>query len=257
MNTILGANWRTTLSGWIAVLASAIVINPGLVAFLPEGLRGYVTGFAGIVAVLSGGTFAAQAKDKQVTGGTVANDAGTATFAAKSAPLIALLLLPLFALSGCAWITAHQTQIDSTLAVIGNRAMTVAENVLLSTAVDEADSNFKADYLDTIASGLRANEATIVSSDDVANIVKIWSPSDGAAWQSLAGGVAQVATDALQSSGAMKSAAVVEQIATGLNNAAATARTAPTPAPTPASSAEADPQVAHVIAMGWYKGDGK
>jgi len=33
MNTILGANWRTTLFGWIAVIASAIVINPGLIAF--------------------------------------------------------------------------------------------------------------------------------------------------------------------------------------------------------------------------------
>ena len=61
MNTILGANWRTTLSGWIAVIASAIAINPSLVAFLPEAVRDYVTGVAGIVAVLSGGTFATQA----------------------------------------------------------------------------------------------------------------------------------------------------------------------------------------------------
>ena len=76
MNTILGANWRTTLSGWIAVIASAFAINPGLIAFLPDAARNYVTGMAGIVAVLSGGTFATQAKDKRVTGGNVANDAG-------------------------------------------------------------------------------------------------------------------------------------------------------------------------------------
>ena len=71
MITLFGANWRTTLSGWIAVLASAVAINPGLVAFLPEPVRTYVTGLAGVVAVLSGGTFATQAKDRNVTGGTV------------------------------------------------------------------------------------------------------------------------------------------------------------------------------------------
>lgn len=52
MNTILGANWRTTLTGWIAVLASAIAINPSLVAFLPESLRNYVTGIAGLLSEL-------------------------------------------------------------------------------------------------------------------------------------------------------------------------------------------------------------
>ena len=79
--------------------------------------------------------------------------------------------------------------------------------------------------LDTIASGLRANEATIVSSDDVAKIVKIWSPNDGAQWQQLAGQLGGVAGQALQSTGQTKSAAIVENIATGLNNAAAAART--------------------------------
>jgi hypothetical protein len=260
MNTILGANWRTTLSGWIAVIASAIAINPNLVAFLPESVRSYVTGIAGLLAVVSGGTFATQAKDKCVTGGSVANDATPSTNDSPTRlinPLIVAALLPLFALSGCAWITAHQTQIDSTLAVVGQRALSVAENVLLSVAVDEADSGFKADYLDAIASGLRANETTIVSSADVEKIVQIWSPNDGDAWQSLAGGVAQIADQALTATGKPQAAAVVEQIATGLNNAAAAARTAPTPTPTPASSAEVDPSVAHIIAMGWFKDDSK
>jgi len=229
MNTLftllLGANWRTTLSGWITVLASSIAINPGLVTFLPESVRTYVIGMAGLLAVVSGGAFALNAKDKQVTGGSVQNDTNSQSLPPKIVPLILLCMVPLFAMSGCAWITAHQSQIDSTLAVIGNRAMTVAENVLLSTATDEADSNFKANYLDTIASGLRANETSIVSSDDVASIVKIWSPNDGAQWQQLAGSLGTVAGDALQSAGKTNSATIVENIATGLNNAAATART--------------------------------
>ena len=227
MNTILGANWRTTLSGWIAVIASAIAINPNLVAFLPDAARNYVTGLAGIVAVLSGGTFATQAKDKRVTGGNIPNDA---TPAANDTPtrliasLIVVALLPLFALSGCAWVQSHKPQIDGTLAVVGQRALSVAENVLISAAVDETDKSFKADFLDSVASGLRQNETTIVNSEDVSKIVQIWSPNDGQQWQQLAGSLGTVAGNALQSAGKVQSAAVVENIATGLNNAAAAAR---------------------------------
>ena len=228
MNTILGANWRTTLTGWVAVIASAIAINPSLVAFLPESIRNYITGFAGILAVVSGGTFATQAKDKNVTGGSVSNDAGNSNN--NITPLILLALLPVFALSGCAWISAHKTQIDDTLAVVGQRALTVAEQVLISVATDEADKNFKADFLDAVASGLRQNETTIVNSDDVAKIVQIWSPNDGAQWQQLAGNLGSVAGNALAAAGETQSAAIVENIATGLNNAAAAARTTTTSA---------------------------
>ena len=227
MNTLLGANWRTTLSGWIAVLASAIVINPSLVAFLPEAIRNYVTGFAGIVAVISGGTFAAQAKDKRVTGGTVLNDQTPPppTPTRQITPLILAALIPAFTLSGCAWINAHQSQIDNTLAVVGTRALSVAEQVLISVATDEADKNFKADFLDSVATGLRQNELNIVTAEDVSKIVQIWSPNDGAAWQQLAGSLGTVASNALDAAGKEKSAAIVESIAVGLNDAAAKART--------------------------------
>ena len=223
MNTILGANWRTTLTGWITVLASAIAVNPSLISFLPESARTTITGIAGLIAIVSGGTFAYNAKDKQVTGGTRPNDAGAS--GPSITPLIVAALIPVFSLSGCAWVTAHRSQIDSTLDVVGQRALSVAENVLISAATDEVDKNFKADFLDSVATGLRANETTIVNSDDVEKIVKIWSPNDGAQWQSLAGKLGTVAGEALQSSGQSKSATVVEQIATGLNNAAAAART--------------------------------
>ena len=242
MNTILGANWRTTLSGWIAVIASAIAINPSLVAFLPEASRNYVTGIAGILAVVSGGAFAAQAKDKCVTGGSVLNDQtrppqipapNDPIYQAPTrriAPLIVAALLPLFALSGCAWVQKHRPQIDATLSVVSARALAVAERVLISVATDEADKNFKADFLDSVASGLRQNETTIVNSDDVAKIAQIWSPNDGVAWQQLAGNLGTVASNALESAGQSKSAVIVENIATGLNDAAAKARATATPA---------------------------
>ena len=223
MNTLLGANWRTTLSGWIAVLASAVAINPNIVAFLPEPLRTYITGIAGVVAILSGGTFATQAKDRNVTGGTVANDGASAR---QINPLIAAALLPLFALSGCAWAQTHRAQINDTSAVISQRAMNIAESVLISVAANAADKNFKADFLDSVAVGLRQNEATIVNAEDVAKIVRIWSPNDGAQWQALAGSLGSMTGLALESAGNTQSAAIVENIATGLNEAAAAARTA-------------------------------
>ena len=214
---IFGANWRTTLSGWITILASSIAVNPGLVAFLPDAMRHYVIGMAGLLAVISGGTFAFHTKDRQVTGGSIQNDSDSTTPPSIVVPLIALILVLILAPSGCAWISVHQPQIDDTFYVLGQRA--------LAAAIDEADKNFKADFLDSVASGLRANETTIVNSDDVSKIVKIWSPNDGAQWQQFAGSLGTIAGTALQSAGKTQSAAIVENIATGLNNAAAAART--------------------------------
>ena len=139
--------------------------------------------------------------------------------------VLLLAALCLSSLTGCAWIKTHQAQINATASVLGQRALSVAEATLLSAAVSEADAGFKADYLDAIASGLRANEASIVTSGDVAQIVTIWSPNDGAQWQKLAGSVAQIANQGLTARGDTQAAAVVEQIATGLNTAAANART--------------------------------
>ena len=220
MNSILGANWRTTLSGWSAILASAIAIKPELVAFLPDTARSYVTGIAGLIAVVSGGTFAAQAKDRNVTGGTVANDYTTPNILR----LFVLAAIPAFAfaLAGCAWITAHQAQIDATASVLGDRAATIAEQTLINVAADAVDGD-NADFLDSVAKGLRANETTIVNANDVTRIATIWSPGN-AQWQQLAGKLGTLTGQALAAKGDSNSAVVVESIATGLNIAAANAR---------------------------------
>lgn len=138
-------------------------------------------------------------------------------------PLIVLCLaLPM--MTGCAWINTHRTQIDETLAIVGQRALALAETVLISAATDAVDKDFKANFLDSVASGLRANEGNIVTSEDVAKIVQIWSPNDGAQWQALAGGAASLTATTLQTHGDTQAAVVVEQIATGLNQAASNAR---------------------------------
>ncbi len=58
LETFIGKNWRTTISGDIAVLAAAIYFNPSLVDFLPESPKRYIIGFSGLVTVVSGMTFA-------------------------------------------------------------------------------------------------------------------------------------------------------------------------------------------------------
>jgi hypothetical protein len=120
MNTLLGANWRTTLSGWITVLASAIAINPSIVAFLPETLRSYVTGIAGIVAIVSGGTFAYNAKDKQVTGSSTSK--GT--------------LLPLILLFGILSFSAGCAQYEKLTGLSGTQVSQIG-----STAEQQTLSN--------------------------------------------------------------------------------------------------------------------
>ena len=71
MDKIFGPNWKTTVFGWITALAAAIAIKPDLIAFLPDSFEHTVSGIAGLIAVVAGGTFATVAKDRSVTGGTV------------------------------------------------------------------------------------------------------------------------------------------------------------------------------------------
>lgn len=191
-------------------------------------------GAVGVLALAAGGIIPGPTAAWVTLGGTALYTLARFLLKGKAAdllsqtlPLIAALLC-LASLTGCTWIKAHQPQLTATASVIGQRALIVAEQTLLSAAVSEADSGFKADYLDAISSGLRANETNIVTSDDVAKIVTIWSPNDGSHWQALASGLAHVTDQALTISGQNKAATIVEQLATGLNAAAANARAAST-----------------------------
>lgn len=67
----LGSNWRTSISGSLVVVCGTIALYPDLISFLPDTLESYVLGISKLVAVISGGAFAMNAKDKQVTGGNV------------------------------------------------------------------------------------------------------------------------------------------------------------------------------------------
>lgn len=69
-----GANWRSNISGSVALVAAAIVTCPELIAFVPEPPRETIFGLAKLIAFVSGGAFVKVVKDAKVTGGTVKQD---------------------------------------------------------------------------------------------------------------------------------------------------------------------------------------
>ena len=73
---LFGANWRSSTSGILTVVAVATAVaihsDNSLVAFLPDGLESYILGISKLIAVVSGIIFALTVKDATVTGGTVA-----------------------------------------------------------------------------------------------------------------------------------------------------------------------------------------
>lgn len=68
LEKLFGPNWRTTISGWITLAAGTIILDPTVIGFLPVTWHATIIGVAKFIALISGGTFVAQAKDKRVGG---------------------------------------------------------------------------------------------------------------------------------------------------------------------------------------------
>lgn len=127
--------------------------------------------------------------------------------------LFALALIPI--LFGCSSMTPEQK-------ARGNQLLENAFNIgmlLIESKVGPNDGNDKANYLDGIAFGLRANESTIKNGDDVKAVTSNFAASDKAHWSELADGLA-IAFDLAKGKPADKS----ETIAKALNKVAETQR---------------------------------
>lgn len=88
MSKIFGANWQTTLWGFITVAAGAIYAQPKIIAFLPDSWEPNVSGVAFFITVIAGGAFAVKVKDKNVTGGNVQQTVDGATAAPGTQDLV-------------------------------------------------------------------------------------------------------------------------------------------------------------------------
>lgn len=135
-----------------------------------------------------------------------------------------LLILPLcLSLSSCTslktWWTAHGAQVGQTANLLAVKAATIAGKVILSAATSQNDSDVKANYLDSVAQGVRSLDwSSAITADDIKAVATIWAP-DAAHWQYLG---QELGSAFNQTSGPTDQR--LEAIASGLNVAAATER---------------------------------
>ena len=78
MTKLFGANWWTSLWGYVALTTAAIALKPDIIAFLPDAWEPTIVGVSAFITFVSGGVFVAGVKSKNVTGGTVQQTAGGA-----------------------------------------------------------------------------------------------------------------------------------------------------------------------------------
>lgn len=64
-------NVTTSILGWVAVIAGAIMANPDAISFLPDSIESAIKGISTLVAFIAGGAFVSSVKNKEVTGGTI------------------------------------------------------------------------------------------------------------------------------------------------------------------------------------------
>jgi hypothetical protein len=65
-----GANWRTSLSGYVAIGSAIIHGKPQLIEWIPEPTRGIIWAISEYVFLGAAAAFVIRAKDKSVTGGS-------------------------------------------------------------------------------------------------------------------------------------------------------------------------------------------
>lgn len=94
MTKLFGANYWTTLWGFITVAAGAISARPDIIAFLPDSWEPTVSGVALLITVIAGGVFAVGVKSRNVTGGTVAQTKDGAVAAIPSTAVIETVKAP-------------------------------------------------------------------------------------------------------------------------------------------------------------------
>lgn len=150
---------------------------------------------------------------------------GTTTTAVSTAAAVVMVAV-LFSFSGCAVVTsvsngvkAKAPQISATAQYALQKTATLAAGAVLNAAVSEVDGQAKGNVVDGLAYGLRTQEGSLLTSDDVKNLVAIWTPQKPH-WAELGAQLATAYDQAHPQTPAAASSAL-EALATGLNTATA------------------------------------
>ena len=250
MTRILGANWITTVFGWLAILACAIHFDPTLAAFLPESVAKYVVGFSGWIAVLFAGITVSKVKDARVTGGVK-----PATFEAEirtgaditprdnnisTIVKVAALSALIIGFQGC----AHQgVSSDDPQNVATNKPVITADSVrnavhvsipyirppvflacsgVLNFALSDTDRIDKANLIYSVAMAVRSLCTGVVPEPaEVKNVIALWMP-EKTHWANLATTISGFYSGLFEQlkGDPLLAVQVLEQIARGCEDAA-------------------------------------
>lgn len=128
------------------------------------------------------------------------------------------LCLSLLLLAACSLTPDQKQKWGATGSFLAGKAARLAGQIVLSAAIDQFDGGTKANFLDSAATGLRSEMTNVITADDLATVIKIWTPNKSH-WNELADEAAKVYAAAPG-----KPADKVESVAMGFNIAAASER---------------------------------
>ncbi len=225
---ILGVNPKLKSAAIALFLSVLIMTCPWLLNWLPEDTRKglfwcadlYLKGVgAGLIAWFS--------KQANVTGnGTVESPFEKAVKdeeGDKRSTVIPLIILfagigiMIFS-TGCELTEVQKSKWSATGSVLKRQVTNIAINTVLNAATSQLDREKKENFLHSAATGLRTEMLTVVNSNDIAEVIKIWTPEPNH-WKTLAAQVATVYEQADPKTDAERTR-VIEAIARGLQDAA-------------------------------------
>lgn len=238
----LRANWRTSLSGigaaffgLLTILAAAPYELGDFAAIIPPEWKAKVAAASAAAAFALRVWNSVASKDAVVVGNGTLNEPVRVPSPRGGRVSIEPLLLALFCLpafTGCAHLSPEtKSRFAATGQWLAGKATTIALNTVLAAAQSQADASNKADWMDSLATGLRAQAVASFSGDDVRDLVGIWTPARPH-WQDLGAQLAALAQQATTLPPEQRA----EFLARALNDAAAAARRLPASAFAPPSS---------------------
>lgn len=133
----------------------------------------------------------------------------------------AVLVLCLLILSSCSTTTGdvatdtRNAKINATGSYIIQKVGTIALNTVLTGLTSQTDQSTKTDYLQGLALAFRSQEGSLITSDDVKNLVSIWTPS-APHWATFGTQIAQLVANADPQTPA-QAKQILESIAQGLD----------------------------------------
>lgn len=219
----LRANWRTSLSGIGAAFFSLLTIIAALpyqlgdvATLIPSEWKARIAIASAIAAFLLKTWNAIASKDAVVVGnGTPFEPVKTPDGHGGNRVLSTILVFALLsgALTGCAWLQKPTTksQLTATGSWLLGKAADLAIGAVVNAAQSQADARNKADWLDSLAAGIRTEATASFSGEDIRRLVGIWTP-EKPHWQLLAGQLADLAKQAASLPPAQRNEALAQAV---------------------------------------------